>query len=140
MDRILDQGIYSTLDLADCAGLEEGREQVGYILVREMGLTDGGQNLTLSVGCSFDRDGHEFGRFPVSEIATDRFADAIGIAEHTEQVIAQLECLADRPPEGVELGEEFLVDATFESRAELERAHDGVERRLEHRHPLSGLS
>ena len=74
-------------------------------------------------GVERERDEHR--ALALGEVVPGRLARGLRIAEHPEQVVAQLERLAERQPEPGELADR-LTGRPGEGRADVERTLDGV--------------
>lgn len=104
--RPLEVAADHALDLLLRAALADGALQHEHLLRLELGAEQIVEDASLSDGERLPRERHEHRALPLDEIAAARLARELFVAEHPEQVVAQLEGDSDRQSE---LGERPLL-------------------------------
>ena len=100
----------------------------------ERGVQPGG----IRRGRAVQGQGHQDGALALDEVVAGRLAGGGRVSEDAEQVVAQLEGLAEREPEGAE-DAQLLLAASCQRRADVQRSLDGVLRGLVAQHGHGGI-
>ena len=105
------------------------RAEPGDVALVEIRRADGGEQTCVLRSDELPRQSQQHRRLALAQVLADRLAGRGLVAEDAEQVVTQLEGLAERPAEGAEGLDEVGVGAG-EDRAEVQGALDGVRARL----------
>src|SRR6266480_825316 len=124
-EGLLDEPRDAALDLVDGTGVDEHGLQSGDLGVIEVGPAQVLEPARRRPGRARRSRGDERRELALAQVVTDRLAGDGGVAEDTEDVVAQLEGRTERQPEGAErIGE--LVEPSRQRRAEMQGPLDGV--------------
>ncbi len=130
--------VSSVITVSTCSRapeLVDQRAQLLHPLVVERGAERGVEQLGLGGRQRVQRQGDQHGALALDEVVARRLAGRRRVAEDAEQVVAQLEGLAQRQAEAGELVD-HLGEAPRQGGADVQGPLDGVLRRLvaQHRH------
>src|ERR1700716_3659302 len=124
-EGLLDEPLDVALDLVDGTSVDEHGLQSGDLGVIEVGPAQVLEPAHRRPGRARRSRGDERRELALAQVVADRLARDGGVAEHPEDVVAQLECLTERKPEGTErIGE--LVEVAGQRRAQMQGPFDGV--------------
>src|SRR5256884_6866297 len=124
-EGLLDEPLDAALDLVDGASVYEHGLQSCDLGVIKVGPAQVLEPARFRPGRARRSSGDERRELALAQVVADRLAGDGGVAEDTEDVVAQLEGRTERQPEGAErIGE--LVEAACQRRAKMQRPFDGV--------------
>src|SRR5947208_8566406 len=124
-EGLFDEPLDAALDLVDGASVDEHGLQSGDLGVIQVGPTQVLEPACGRPGRARRSSCYEQCELALARLVSDRLAGDSGIAEDAEDVVAQLEGLTERQPEGAErIGE--LVEATRQRRAQMQGPFDRV--------------
>ena len=134
-----ERSVSSLITASTCCAGAGGVDQAAQALrpgpASSGGAERGVEDLGVGDGQGVERERDQHGALALDQVVAGRLAGDGRVAEDAEQVVAQLEGLAQRQPEPAELGD-HLGARPGEGGADVERPLDGVLRRLvaQHRH------
>ena len=105
--RLTEQAADLPLVVVERPGLVEHRDDVGGFRPGQVAPPDAVQHRPLGRGGDVEGERHDLGRLSFAEVIAHRLAQPLFVADEAEGVIAQLERLAERTAEAVELIEEL---------------------------------